>query len=261
FAHDGKMLAVSGGREIALFDPASGKELRRLAAKDGAFWALAFSPDGRLAAGHSDEQLWLWDAATGKEVARWKGDRRGFPTLAWGFTHVAWSPDGRFLASASSIDPGVHLWHPTTAKELMRFQVPKQAASEATIHSMVLSADARIVASVAQDRAIRVWETLTGKELCHFQVPEDKGPGEGPRNTIALSPDGRTLACSSGRDPRVLLWDVTGRRTTPKLEPATFTREQLLGFWSDLAGAEGARAHDAACALVAAGEPAGGILE
>jgi hypothetical protein len=59
---DGKTLAsASDDNTVRLWDPASGKEIRALAANHSRFLSVAFSPDGlRLASANSDTTVLIW---------------------------------------------------------------------------------------------------------------------------------------------------------------------------------------------------------
>lgn len=69
-------------------------------------WAtsVAYSPDGdAVATGHFDERVRLWDAKTGKLL----NILTGHTYLVW---DVAYSPDGRTLASATGQSYLVRFW-------------------------------------------------------------------------------------------------------------------------------------------------------
>jgi hypothetical protein len=68
------------------------------------FWAWAWSPDGKwlAAAGSSDRTAKVWDAATGRELLTLSGHRGDVNS-------VAWSPDGRRLATGSGTIDCRHL--------------------------------------------------------------------------------------------------------------------------------------------------------
>src|SRR5262249_35840641 len=90
---DGKTLACGGHtkeggtgnpeRSIWLFDVATGKEIRGLAAQDHV-WSVAWSPDSQLlAAGGRDNSVCLWEVATGKEVRRLVGHEDSLWAVGW----------------------------------------------------------------------------------------------------------------------------------------------------------------------------------
>jgi WD40 repeat protein len=104
YSKDGRKLAVAAGDTISICNAASGENLLSLRGYSLHVLDMVFSPDGaRLAtAGGVDFDsamgkgggVRLWDLATGQEVLNLAG-----PTDI--VTHVAFSPDGRRLVSAS----------------------------------------------------------------------------------------------------------------------------------------------------------------
>ena len=110
FSPDGKTLLAGcqdGG--IHFWDPANGKEIRRVQAhKKGGkgVWSLAFSPGGMcLASAGGDGLLSLRKPATGEEIRRlFKGEPRPSSRLAF-------SPDSKLLAG-----PGMRIERSTCLK-------------------------------------------------------------------------------------------------------------------------------------------------
>jgi WD40 repeat protein/serine/threonine protein kinase len=114
-----------------------------------------------------------------------------------GVTGVAYSPDGRRLASAS-VDQTVKVWEAATGKEMLTLK-----GHTGAVASVAYSPDGRCLASAGWDRTVRVWDAATGQELLKLQGHTDGVTG------VAYSPDGRCLA-SAGWDQTVKVWDAAG---------------------------------------------------
>src|SRR3954470_18755707 len=156
---DGKVLARAGtGKTIELWDVASGKKLHTLKGQSN-MWPpvtkVAFSPDGKTLAsategGEGDKavlEVKLWDVATGKERVPLKGRRSAVYSLAF-------SADGKTLAT-SHFDPGaVRLWDVATGKEKLKLDAPGI--------SLAFSPDGRTLA-IGGD-GVQLWDLTTGKK-------------------------------------------------------------------------------------------------
>jgi WD40 repeat protein len=107
-----------GGELLALGSPDGAARLlavpslvtRATIATGSQLYAVAFSPDGsRLAMCSGDATFQLWDPATGRQAAALGGHR-------YSVSAVAWSPDGRFIATAENFTDIVRFWRSEPAR-------------------------------------------------------------------------------------------------------------------------------------------------
>ena len=158
------------------------------------YWdiSVAFSPDGtRLASGFQDGTVRLWEVATQTEVGTLEGhtDR---------VTSVAFSPDGRLLASAGGGgDRTVILWDAAT-----QAQVATLRGHTSGVRSVAFSSPdgATLASAGGWDRTVRLWDVATHEEVATL---EEHG---GPVHSVTFSRDGTLV--SGAADGTVLLRDV-----------------------------------------------------
>jgi WD40 repeat protein len=77
---------------------------------------------------------------------------------------VAFSPDGRRLASASH-DQTVKLWDSATGKELLAFK----GHTDSVVH-VVFSPDGQCLASASYDKTVTLWSAATAKPFLSLPV-------------------------------------------------------------------------------------------
>ena len=200
YRSDGRQLASAGADgTVRIWDAKTGQQAQpvsSLRGHAGGVFRLAYRPpDGRYLAstGVSDGKVRVWDMATGDEVFNCAHEHRAV-------LGVAYSPDGRLLAS-SSWDKTVRIWDANNGRPISN---PLVRHSDELGVLAFRPPDGRQLAVVAYDNTVRLWEVATG------QAARTPLPGATGINTIiAFSPDGRLLATAGGNNKIVTVWDVT----------------------------------------------------
>ena len=114
---------------------------------------------------------------------------------------VAFSPDGRRLATAGGHDKTARLWDTATSQHRRTL-----AGHTNWVTCVAFSPDGGLLATASWDKSARVWDLATGE--CLRSLTGHDGWVQG----AAFSPDGRLLA-TVGSDGTARLWDSgTGKR-------------------------------------------------
>jgi len=185
----------------------------------------AWSWDGS----HLADPTHVWDAGTGKLLSQLQD-----PAQQHTPDQVAWSPDGKRLASADSLNmqPPV-IWDAQTGKVLFTLQVETGELKPLWL-GLAWSPDGKKLAAVgalmhldsgADEGMILIWNAETGKQEQLLTT----GMNDYRLWTVAWSPDGRFMAVgSTGSD--IFLWDMTSSQPLAKLGGHTDISDQLA--WS-----------------------------
>lgn len=181
-----------------------------------------------------------------------------FASLPAACLAVAFSPDGRFLASGWA-NQMIRIHEVDTGLELRTL-----SGHSASVNSIAFSADGKLLVSAAEDRTARVWDFSSGKVQCVISGHPDavrtaaiagngecvatgcddgklrlwhsvtgellrelQGPSSRELTGIAFSPTDPTLLASCALDGTVCLWNVGSGEL---LQQAQWSKRRALGL-------------------------------
>jgi WD40 repeat protein len=209
YSADGSQLATAGeNRLVRTWMSDTGAPVETFSGHKAPVRGAAFLADTVLSIG-ADGELVAWDPAPSWTLERTIGSAADAQTLVGRVTAIAFSPDGKLLATGGG--------EPSRSGELKIWNVadgaPVRSLSDAhsdTVFGLEFSPDGVYLASSAADRFVKVFKLADGARARSF---------EGHTHhvlDVSWKSDGKVLA-SSGADNVIKVWDFTTgdqRRTT-----------------------------------------------
>jgi WD40 repeat protein len=219
FTADGTLVTKSWDPNVYFWDLKAGREQSRKTIPENIVGAVA-TPNGRTIAvwtWHNEDKdngLQFWDADAGKPANGWIAPNQKR------IRGVQFAPDSKTVLIGT--EAGILIWDPLVGKKVRLLE-------GGSGQNVTLSPDGKTIAELGPGNVddpcgtvVRVWDLATG-------VPRAANAAEhghlGEVDGLALAPDGRTIASSSGGDHSVRLWEATtGRllRSLPVKEELTF---------------------------------------
>ena len=133
-----------------------------------------------------------------------------------GATAVAFSPDGKLLATAYG-DGYVRLWNPAT-QQAVGSPLPADTSPGGFVYGVAFSPDGKLLATADVHGYVRLWNPATQQAV---GAPIPAGADVEGVSSMAFSPDGKLLA-TAGVDGTVRLWNpATGQAAGAPLPNVT----------------------------------------
>jgi WD40 repeat protein len=123
---------------------------------------------------------------------------------------VSFNPAGTQLATGCH-DGRVRIFDVAKGTVVREIQAHVTMPQPSAVYCLAWSADGKSIVSGSFDRSLKMWNAADGKLIREFKGYEDKKFEKGHREgvvSVALSPDGKTLASAGGWDHTIKFWNV-----------------------------------------------------
>ncbi len=197
FSGDGSLVAAAWPEVgvVRVLDPLTSREIRTIEVGDVFPGETALSPDGRsIAIGYGAiPTVTVYDVASGEPRSELLGHR-------FGITSIAWSPDGRRIATGGN-DSSVRIWDGRTGRSQLEI-----LGNAGPVLSVDWSPDGERLLTGSSDGTARVWDV--GEERGQERISLSS---QGTRSGVwaVFSPDGDHVLTGDFDITAATIWDVS----------------------------------------------------
>ena len=152
-----------------------------------------------IAAGYWSGTILILDSESGSILIV----LNGYTSARSDVNGLAWSPDGKILATAHQ-DGKIRLWNSTTGE-----QINTLIGHTSWVRGVAWSPDGTMIATTSEDRGLFIWHAETGKLLA------SRKKHTRPVWSVAWSPDGNKIATGGGvydsnyYSGEIFIWSIT----------------------------------------------------
>jgi len=203
---DRRRLALGGhDRTVQLRDTTTGMTVFTYHGHAGGVTTLAWSPNGQqIASAGLDKTIQVWCTAQSTNAPQEVAPGHKFSSYdghAGMVYALAWSSDGKYIASASGggTDNTVHVWEAATGRKVFSYRGHSYWA-----RAIAWSLDGKRIASGSW-REVHIWDSAHGQKISTYRGHD------GWIRTLAWAPDGKYIA-SASEDKTVQVWDADKNR-------------------------------------------------